>query len=83
MLTVMTTEDDNDENHAIGSFDKDPVTSEMIHYTEGGKRSNLSVNCGVYLIAADLFHDAQFMQSLRGKPQMRDQKEQKANLAKL
>ena len=49
MLTIMTTQDDKEENHAIGSFNKDPGTAEMIHYTEGGKRSNLSVNCGVYL----------------------------------
>ena len=55
----------------------------MIHYTEGGKRSNLFVNCGVYLISTQLFTDAQFMQNVRGRPCMRDQKEQKTNLAKL
>ena len=56
-LTIMTTVDESDENHAFGTFIKDNETCEMIHYTEGGKRSNLPVNCGVYLLSTQLMHN--------------------------
>ena len=39
----------------------------MIHYSEGGKRSNLSVNCGVYLFKTTLFTDPDFYKVIRGQ----------------
>ena len=53
----MTTNDESIENHEKGAFNKNQATNEMIHYTEGGKITNLTVNCGVYLFSAKLFGD--------------------------
>ena len=57
LLTIMTTNDESVENHEKGAFNQDPNTNEMIHYTEGGKITNLTVNCGVYLFSSKLFVD--------------------------
>ena len=67
LLTVMTTNDESDENHTMGAFTQNPQTNEMIHYTEGGKKSNLTVNCGVYLFSSELFLDKEFIKSLNIK----------------
>ena len=53
----MTTNDESIENHEKGAFNKNQATNEMIHYTEGGKITNLTVNCGVYLFSSKLFVD--------------------------
>ena len=67
LLTIMTTNDESIENHEMGSFNKDPETQEMMHYTEGGKITNLTVNCGVYLCSSKLFDDKEFIKSLKLK----------------
>ena len=36
----------------------------MMHYTEGGKITNLTVNCGIYLCSSKLFDDKEFIKSL-------------------
>ena len=60
----MTALDESDDNHAYGTFIKDSHTSEMVHYREGHKRSNLPVNCGVYLLSSHLLHDKEFLRTL-------------------
>mmetsp|Transcript_28892 Transcript_28892/g.33937 ORF Transcript_28892/g.33937 Transcript_28892/m.33937 type:complete len:117 (-) Transcript_28892:172-522(-) len=80
-LTIMTTEDDTDENHGFGAFIQDSQTQEMVHYTEGGKRSNLPVNCGVYLLSTYLLHDHEFIRSIQQKSDKGDKTKQKNNLA--
>mgnify|MGYP002173124842 CR=1 FL=1 len=67
LLTIMTTNDESVENHEMGAFNKNPKTNEMIHYSEGGKKSNLTVNCGVYLFSTKLFNDIEFIKSLNIK----------------
>ena len=53
------------------------ICLEMIHYTEGGKRSNLSVNCGVYLFSTQLFNDKHFLAGLQGKAPRHNKADQK------
>lgn len=55
----------------------------MIHYTEGGKSSNLPVNCGVYLLSMSLLHEQSFIRSLQNRGDKRDLAKQKSNLAQL
>ena len=85
LLTIMTTQDSQDENHALGSFNKDAVTSEMIHYTEGGKCSSLAVDCGVYLLSTKLFKDEEFMRCIKGQKATSncDKDKRKSDLARL
>ena len=73
----MTTNDESIENHEMGAFNKNPTTNEMIHYTEGGKKSNLTVNCGVYLFTSKLFTDKEFVKSLNIKEKARSIAQQK------
>lgn len=51
----MSAHSNNDDDFAYGYFNKDGETDEMLFYSDGGKKSNLTVNCGVYLVSADLY----------------------------
>ena len=82
LLTIMTTNDESIENHEMGSFNKDPETQEMMHYTEGGKITNLTVNCGVYLCSSKLFDDKEFIKSLKLKEYATNMAQQRKKLAK-
>ena len=58
----------------------------MIHYSEGGKCSSLSVNCGVYLLSEKILRDTEFLKSVKGgqdDQQKTVTNEQKYNLSKL
>ena len=79
----MTTNDESIENHEMGAFNQNPTTNEMIHYTEGGKKSNLTVNCGVYLFSSKLFIDKEFVKSLNIKEHARSIAQQKEQLTRL
>ena len=79
----MTTNDESIENHEMGNFNQNPTTKEMLHYTEGGKKSNLTVNCGVYLFASSLFNDKEFVKSLNIKEHATSMSKQKTQLTRL